>query len=347
MKNKSLVFFIFSLLIACGVGTHAQTDLMPSDGPLPEDSTLYVVAGYFEKGDTLIYSIDQGKWCITPEDTTMLAAISKMVRLVVSDSTTTGYKMDYTFLGINSDTTLNANQSSSLSSVMTGLKNKFIDKLQKSLTGTTIKFETDSFGRITEFTNLGDIKKQIKDSAGIILEEVFALPQAKVLKDVGVTQEIIMKSMNIDNAVDNYLSEIRELFKYHGMMMPLGHRQEHEDATEGSYESDTESFVWIDEKTNRYVIASEITNYLPVSQTLAPLMSLVEKETGKEILVKPDEATDKKNKNNSTLRFFFSTEYLPSGYPLAIISEEEGTFGNVRTMNQKYINLEYVSSAKQ
>ena len=70
-----------------------------------DSDSLINVIGYFCKNDTVEYWISKSNWKFADGDTIKLSAASTKVRLVVNDSTSTGYKMAYTLLDCVLDTT--------------------------------------------------------------------------------------------------------------------------------------------------------------------------------------------------------------------------------------------------
>ena len=62
-----------------------------------QDSTINVIA-WFNKHDTVTYRVSESSWKLTGTDTVLTASYSMMARINVVDSTSNGYKIDYTSL---------------------------------------------------------------------------------------------------------------------------------------------------------------------------------------------------------------------------------------------------------
>lgn len=176
---KKILFFIVGLiLVTGGVISRAETSSAEPEEVVvtDEDSTLNVI-GYFCKNDTLYYQITNTRWKFDDKDTVMTSGLAQMVRLVVTDSTDTGYKMEYTFLECMSD--------SSSDAALNRFQEAFVNRMNKKIIGTKIKFETDEFGAITKFNNLDQIKKQAKDLSKECMKELLKLDEVKNLVKMG------------------------------------------------------------------------------------------------------------------------------------------------------------------
>ena len=96
---KRLMSMLIVCFIACGLlVSKAQVKQNQSKQTVEADTTatdttLDVIA-YFAKGDTCDYWISETKWKINGKDTIKTADIATKIRLVVTDSTATGYKMN-------------------------------------------------------------------------------------------------------------------------------------------------------------------------------------------------------------------------------------------------------------
>ncbi len=153
---KKILFAVIGLLLISGfMISHAQTPATPQEVCVGTNlDSLINVIGYYCKNDTIDYWISETEWKFNDGDTVKTAGVSTKVRIVVTDSTSTGYKMTYTFLDCVGDTAVDRG--------LGAFQNKIVEKLGKKVVGTTIEFETDEFGHITKFNNLGKIRKQAK-----------------------------------------------------------------------------------------------------------------------------------------------------------------------------------------
>ena len=142
------------LAMTIGMAMHGETPSAPETTASP-DSIINVIA-WFNKHDTVTYRVNESSWKLTGTDTVLTASYSMIARINVVDSTANGYKMDYTFLDFPTDALPDS------ASAIDRFQNQITDKLARKIVGTTVHFETDEYGRITRYKNLGQIKKQAR-----------------------------------------------------------------------------------------------------------------------------------------------------------------------------------------
>lgn len=204
---KKLVILIFGLLFAAGYLVSRAQSSQSSDETADVDSTVSVI-GWFSKCDTLEYWILQGEWKIDGADTLKTTGIATKVRIVVTDSTSEGYKMDYTFLEIEGDTIEN--------SPLNNIQNRITEKLGRKIIGHTVHFETDELGEITRITNLDKIKKQVKSLFNSAMSELASIPEIKEVKKYGIDITKLADKIDSDQLVEGYLEELKLMFLHHG-----------------------------------------------------------------------------------------------------------------------------------
>lgn len=186
--KKLLVQILFAVLLACTV-TPCTGATQLNDNTIPQDSTLDVI-GWFCKRDTVTYWIQENDWKLNNGDTIKTAGVSTQVMIAVTDSTATGYKMNYTFLDVRGD--------SLADSELGNFQNKIVTLLGKKIIGTTISFETNEYGKIEKINNLGKIKKQAKTLFKEAVKEMEKAPWVKGLKDMGFDLTAYTKGIDSD-----------------------------------------------------------------------------------------------------------------------------------------------------
>ena len=90
--KRVLLSFILNLCLACVAMTAWSQNLMLSQEE-PEDEIA--VVGYFCKNDTMTYRQTHNKYKIQGNDTTVSESYVEEFMIVVTDSTSDGYKMKY------------------------------------------------------------------------------------------------------------------------------------------------------------------------------------------------------------------------------------------------------------
>lgn len=333
--RKILLFLSCLLGVSVVMASRSACAVSQEETAAGPDSTVAVV-GYFCKNDTLDYWINESSWKFRDEDTTKTACVAQKVRIVVTDSTARGYKMEYTFLECLGD--------SSIDSGIGAFQNKIVERLGQKVVGTTIRFETDEYGEITKFTNLGQIKKQAKALFKECMQELFELEWMKELKEMGLDmKKLIDKNVDTDELVEGYVEELKLLFLCHGSIYTIGEQTAHEDATDTQYENDTYTEAWVDTTDYSYHISTDVVSKVPQSV----IKSVVGELAG---MFTPEEARDSINKEidaalsvDATVDSYYGIDYMSNGWPYKVVKQTSSTIGNAGKLEQTYIWLDFYS----
>lgn len=334
---KKILIWIFSLLAIAG-SMAAQSESNPmSENAVQNDSTIDVI-GWFNKYDTLTYWIRQTAWQISDTDTVRTGLIATKVRINVVDSTANGYKMDYTFLEFPTDTIA--------SSPLADFQNKITAKLGQKIVGTTIHFETDEYGKITKYNNLGQIKKQAKSLFKQAINDFSKLPEIQGLKEMGLDIKDYAKQVDTDKLVDGYLEELKMLFMNHGLSMQIGENTEHEDATDTQFENTTYSSAYRDNEDGAYHIIYDVTSILPQNELKAMVGGIVEYMSNDSITEKFNENFDSQVKVDGTIEDYLRIDYMPCGWPYYVVRQKSTMIGNRGKLKQTVISLDSYTLAQ-
>lgn len=159
MRNKSItiipkqlmkkVLWTILLLFSALTSAVAQTNAITSD----EDSTIAVIA-FFNKNDSIEYSYSKTETKISDSDTTRTSGVEAQFRIVVLDSTSKGYRLEYTPLSWKAD--------NETDSVKSGIK-------LEAKSQTPAIFTTDEFGEIQHLENW----RTIRDKALPVITKFF------------------------------------------------------------------------------------------------------------------------------------------------------------------------------
>lgn len=337
-KMRRVLFFITSLImLTSGMSLHAQVSSSQDDVAAEvEDSTVDVI-GWFCKNDTVDYWISEGKWKVNDGDTIKTAGVNTKVRLVVTDSTAAGYKMNYTFLECEGDTTAHSR--------MGDFQNKIVELLGKKIVGTTIKFETDETGKITRFTNLAQIKKQAKSLFKDCMKELMKMKEMAALKEIGLDiKKLIEKNSDTDELVDGYTEELQLLLMCHGKSWAIGEKTIHEDATEEEYESDTQITASVNSEDDSYSLSVNSVSIIPQEVVKGKLKELLgmfteEKEFGKSI----DEAFEAENDYSGSTNTYYEVNCFSNGWPYKVVEQKANMIGKRGKLEQTYIVVDAYS----
>ena len=334
--KKFTPFILIALMIAsCMVSQARPSDPDENEDAVPADSSVSVIA-WFSKRDTLDYWIYQGEWKVNGQDTIRTMGINTKVRIVVTDSTSNGYNMDYTFLEMNADTIENA--------PMSNFQNVIVEKLGQKIIGTTIQFESDEYRSITKFNNLDQIKERAESLFKEAMNELLSMPEMKLAKAFGIDISKISKLIDINQLVDSYLQELKWLFIRHGSTYRTGKICEHNEATETMYENDKCTKVGVDSENGTYFIATQAENIVPPSNMKNILGNIVDNIMDDEELAETvTNGLDSHIKLIGIVSSYFRTKFLIDGWPYSVLRQDEAMIGDQGKLKQTSINLCYYS----
>lgn len=329
--RKILILIALMLTVSAGMFSKAQSPEV-TEAVAPQDSTVDVIA-WLSKNDTIEYLVQVSSWKIMPDDTIPTGNVSETVRLVVTDSTSTGYKMEFTPLDFMTDQT---------DSTMQGrFTNAMVEKLGKKIAGTTVRFETDECGRITEITNLKEIKRKAISLYKESVRELLSLDEVKEMKKAGLDFSNILKDVNSDELVESYLEELKLIFIYNGLSMKIGETSEHEYATDSTYQNDSYIEVSFDPEDGSYSIVSQVDNIIPKDELRTLVGDFVD-EVAKGVENKPDDLGTYINKaidTNAIYTSYLEAQYLPVGIPYRIVKQTTSTLRDRGKCEQTIIQL--------
>lgn len=326
------------LAMAIGTVTYGETPSAPETID-SQDSTINVIA-WFNKHDTVTYRVGEYSWKLNDTDTVLTATYSMIARISVVDSTANGYKMDYTFLDFPTDTLPDS------ASAIDKFQNQITDKLARKIVGTTVHFETDEYGRITEYNNLGQNKKQARSLFKEALNEFSKLPEILELKKMGFDVKEYSKNVNTDKLVDGYLEELNMLFMYHGLSMQPGENTEHEDATDTQYENTTYTSATFDGDDGSYSIVQDVTSILPRNELKEMVGGIVESFSNDSITDSFNENFDSQVNVDCTYEDYMKIDYLVNGWPYSVVRQKATMIGNRGKVKQTVISLDSYSFAQ-
>ena len=136
---------LLSILCLASVAMTAWSQNLNQEEPENE----IAVVGYFCKNDTLTYELTHNKYKIQENDTTVSDSYVQEFMIVVTDSTSNGYKMKYVPLSY----TLNDADTG------TRLMENAMRQLMQSV---VVEFTTDEYGAIKSITNWREIRHKLK-----------------------------------------------------------------------------------------------------------------------------------------------------------------------------------------
>lgn len=203
------ILTIMLALISYTLSTQAQAVNLQEE---QEDSVINVI-GYFCKGDTMKYTYTDAVYKITQKDTITSSYYTRDCMIVVTDSTSKGYKMEMTPLEIKlaDDSTAESTRTKMNVAILQGFKN------------IKIKFHTDEFGSIEAIDNWREVRDLCLQGIKLALDTVY-LKDSKLdsIMPRKRFEGIIKLALNNEAGVRKCIKELPLLFDYHGNQFKLG-----------------------------------------------------------------------------------------------------------------------------
>lgn len=312
MKNL-LIFFLLSFIVltVSGNAMFSGRETVSGNAVADEENpdSMVNITAYFCKNDTFVYWINSSNFTIEKHDTTKTFGVTMKVMLTVRDSTKKKYNMAYKFLEFESDTLAD--------STRLAFQQRLVSLIGSRLVGTEIRFRTDEFGHITDYENLGELKKQAKQLYAEVIGGLFNVDASK-----GFKPEKFMRHTDADELIKGYTEELEALFMLHGKAFTLGEYEDHIPESDHEYASDTYNYASVDSTKGECEVIVEIRSYIPPSGIKAMLEGLMENLSGEKLPEQGAKAID------SLKEPLVSSEYYRlvfdgySGWPLAVLREK-------------------------
>ena len=252
---KRICFFI---CLACLAMTAWSQSLMLNQEE-PED--VIEVVGYFSKNDTVTYRQTHSKYKIQGNDTTVSESYVEEFMIVVTDSTSDGYKMKYIPLNFtlhDADT-------------VTSLMAKATSQLMQSV---VCEFTTDEFGLLKSITNWREIRDQLKKGVKATCDTLYAtIPDMDSIMPRKSLENILLLHFSTEEGIRNSYEELENLFGLHGSTFDLGDKEV--DTEEQGYPQHISARIGYttiedeeDDFDGDYAISTQSTTTIPVEDVM-------------------------------------------------------------------------------
>ncbi len=180
-------------LLACLIGvamTAWSQNLMLSQ---EESEDEIAVVGYFCKNDTMTYRQTHNKYKIEGNDTTVSESYVEEFMIVVTDSTSDGYKMNA------------------------------MSQLMQSV---VCEFTTDEMGLLKSITNWREIRDQLKKGVKVTCDTLYAtIPDMDSIMPRKSLENILLLHFSTEEGIRNSYEELENLFGLHGSTFDLGDKE--------------------------------------------------------------------------------------------------------------------------
>lgn len=201
-KFFSIAFMAFFVLTV-------QAQGMTLENQEEEDSTISVI-GLFCKNDTLAYQRVQGKEKIIGNDTTVLNEVVEEFMIVVTDSTSDGYKMELIPMSFK------------LQGKEQGYEGRMASLLWKDLKNLRCRFTTDEWGTVQHIENWREIRDVLKKSYVTVFDSLYSeIPALDSIMPRKQTESLLLLGCSTEDGIKEQYDELEVLFGFHGKELPM------------------------------------------------------------------------------------------------------------------------------
>lgn len=219
MNKKNLLRAVMALtlqLCALPIAAQAVTAQQAS-----QDSVVNVIA-YFCKNDTMCYQYQDYEAKVENNDTIVDHYIKSDIQLVVVDSTSKGYLIEYSTL----NTTVE-HKDSMFTRVMQSIMEKMGD--------VKVLFSTDEYGTIEHVKNWTEVKNYMKAAYKAIFDSIYAnLPAMSEVIPRHRFEAQVATMFSNEKAFLANSDDLQLLFLLHGKSLPIG-KVENDDPSDNGY----------------------------------------------------------------------------------------------------------------
>ena len=209
--KKTLLGMVVCALALSSVATTAWSQNLMLSQEEPEDEIA--VVGYFSKNDTMAYRQTYNEYKIEGNDTTISESYEKEFMIVVTDSTSEGYKMKYIPLSFTLHDT----------DTVTSLMTNAMSQLMQSV---VCEFTTDELGLLKSITNWREIRDQLKKSVKVTCDTLYStIPDLDSIMPRKSLENILLLQFSTEEGIRDSYEELENLFGMQGGIFDLGEKE--------------------------------------------------------------------------------------------------------------------------
>ena len=327
--KKTLLLSI--LCLSCVAMTAWSQNLNQED---PED--VINVVGYFCKNDTMTYRQMHYKNKIQGNDTTVSESYVEKFMIVVTDSTSEGYKMKYIPQSFTlRDTTIpdtgTATSQMSINAIA----------LRHLMQSVVCEFTTDDKGLLKSITNWREISDQLEKGVKATCDNLYAtlpdLDTTMLRQQLGV---ILALHFTTEKGIRNSYMELEDLFGLYGSTHDIGDKEM--ETGENGYPQIISSRVcyttiedeWDDFDYGDYSIARQLTTSIPFDDVMnigfGSLAITVSDMVNGSLEANPNDA-------EVLVSDFYGFMFFKNGWPKKYYFEEAIGLGSCESIETRYI----------
>ena len=179
-----------------------------------EADDAIAVVGYFCKNDTMTYRQVYNKYKIQENDTTVSESYVEEFMIVVTDSTSDGFKMkciplSFTLQDTDTDT----------DDIMTNA----MSQLTQSV---VCEFTTDEMGQLKSITNWREIRDQLKKNVKVTCDTLYAtISDLDSIMPRKSLENLLLLGFSTEEGIRDSYEELESLFGLHGSAFDLGEKE--------------------------------------------------------------------------------------------------------------------------
>ena len=317
MKTLSIV--LGAMVLASTALSTSYASPIRKSVPQDESGREVPIISYFNKGDSLVYWTNSERRQVKDGDTVLVRKSREKFSLTVIDSTRAGYRIEYKYLGYESDTTcITENERIAF---------EFARRMSDELIGKSLVFRTDEYGQILSYEREGKLKKEAWKMVKALRTEMSNIWVVDSLKALGVDADKLIDkyfdSIDIDNLVKQGLKDLEFMFALHGTMQYTGEVRNYTPRSETQYETSSYMEVSVDDDRGEYAVYT-IQNRVVTAEDAASLLgaivqevseSMSQEELGKEV---SDEIRNSFT-DDVLIRRENYWQFFPDGWPAVVV----------------------------
>ena len=332
--RRTLISFVLNLCLASIAMTVWSQNLMLSQEE-PEDEIA--VVGYFCKNDTMTYRQTHNKYKIQGNDTTVSQSYEEEFMIVVTDSTSDGYKMRYIPLSFT------LHDADTVTSLMANATSQLMQSV-------VCEFTTDEFGQLKSITNWREIRDQLKKGVKVTCDSLYTtIPDLDSIMPRKSLENILLLHFSTEEGIRDSYEELENLFGLHGSSFDLVDKEE--DTEENGYPQHTSTrigYTAIEDEENDfdgdYALSTLSTTTIPIEDLMDlgfGVLSLIMSDMANDSLeAVRDQIIDslkiaKPNGAELIEKEYYS--FFVNGWPKEYYSEEKVDLGFVQNIETRYI----------
>ena len=226
-----------------------------------EEADSIAVVGYFCKNDTMTYRQTHNKYKINGNDTTVSESYEEEFMIVVTDSTSDGYKMKYIPLSFT------LHDADTVTSLMTSAMSQLMQSVE-------CEFTTDEMGLLKSITNWREIRDRFKKGVKATCDTLYStIPDLDSIMPRKSLENVLLLNFSTEEGIRDSYEELENLFGLHGNVFDIGDREL--DSEEQGYPQHTSArigYTAIDDEENDfdgdYAISTISTTTIPVEDVM-------------------------------------------------------------------------------